>query len=223
MKQDKSFFVYIFIVFIFISTNQSFAKISNHDESWNFNVYLDDKYIGYHHFKLENHNEQQKLFSKAKFNVKFLFLSVYEYEHENTEIWRNQCLKNLSSKTNSNGDKQFVKLNTNNKQIIIETGKGKKTYNQCIRSFAYWNPELLKTDQVLNTQTGELFGVKLIYIGPDKTTINKQIINSDHYRLVGKSIDINLWYSKNNKWLALKSKTENGKSIFYQLQDSVLQ
>ena len=216
---------------VFLASNLQ-AKALQHERDWMFKVYLDDTPIGYHRFQVKQTDNQQYVISSAKFDVKLLFLSVYQYEHKNTETWNNKCLQNLSSRTDSNGELNFVNLHNNttsdmnnnmdndNNITVIETSRGKQTYNRCIRSFAYWDLQMLKTDKILNTQTGELIDIELIHIGADTISLNEKEVVSEHYRIVGENIKIDLWYSMNNQWLALKSEIENGKNIYYQLQDA---
>lgn len=215
----------------FFSASYIQASSLKNERDLMFKVFLDDKPIGYHHFQVKQKNNLQQVINKARFDVKLLFLSVYTYQHENTEVWTNQCLNNLSSRTDSNGEINFVELHkdiainknynsdTKHNVTVIETDRGKQTFNRCIRSFAYWDLQLLKTDKLLNTQTGELIDIELNHIGSDTINLNKKNIDSEHYRLLGKNIEIDLWYSMSKQWLALKSKTKSGKNIYYQLQD----
>ena len=49
-------------------------------QTWDFDVSMDGKHIGDHQFSLTNkENNQQVLKSEAKFNVKFLAISVFNY------------------------------------------------------------------------------------------------------------------------------------------------
>ncbi len=230
-KMNSRLVLVAFACLALFPASYSQASSLQNERDWMFKVYLDDTPIGYHRFQLKQKDNQQQIISKAKFDIKLLFLSVFTYDHENTEIWSNQCLKNLTSKTDSNGELNYVKLHKNDftdrannvdakfNSTVVETAKGKQTFNRCIRSFAYWDLQLLKTDKVLNTQTGELVDIELNHIGSDIITLNKKDIDTEHYQLLGENIEIDLWYSINNQWLALKSKTESGKSIYYQLQD----
>ena len=42
--------------------------------------------------------------SKAEFQVKFLFVTAYDYRHQATERWDANCLRTLGSVTDDNGD-----------------------------------------------------------------------------------------------------------------------
>lgn len=212
---------FITVVLIILSTPLH-ANTMKHEHFWKFDVYLDDEHIGFHNFSLKSIDGQQRITSNAKFNVQVLFINVYSYSHENSEIWHNQCLTYLNAHTDDNGKSQYVKLSYDDQQSIIETSQGKHTVNQCLTSFAYWAPELLTKGQALNSQTGELIDITLSYIGPEQITINNTVIDSEYYRLQGKDLNIGLWYSKSRQWLALKSTLKNGRVIHYQLQEHLI-
>ena len=70
---------------------------------WNFKVYLDDSPIGFHRFSLSGDQQQRQLVTEADFQVKFLFITAYRYQHQNTETWQGDCLERLESRTDANG------------------------------------------------------------------------------------------------------------------------
>lgn len=215
-------FIFASSIILALLSTHARASFATAEQSWHFNVFLDDTPIGYHLFQLKQKDETQQIFIKAEFDVKFLFFSVYSYLHENAEIWTGGCLQELSSSTEDNGDNNFVKLQTYGNDYRIETSEGVNTSTGCLRSFAYWNPELLKTSQLVNAQTGEIIPVEFIYIGLENFSQNNQIIESNHYRLQGDEIEIDLWYTTNNQWLALHSKLENGRSLRYELRQEFM-
>ena len=71
---------------------------------WNFKVYLDDSPIGFHRFSLSGDQQQRQLVTEADFQVKFLFITAYRYQHQNTETWQGDCLERLESRTDANGN-----------------------------------------------------------------------------------------------------------------------
>ena len=60
--------------------------------SWKFDVFLDNKEIGYHHFHMAESGETRQLKSVASFEYKLLFVACYHYEHENQGDWNGDCL-----------------------------------------------------------------------------------------------------------------------------------
>jgi len=194
-----------------------------HANSWKFDVFLDESKIGYHHFSSEIIDGVEHITSKAEFNVRFMFFTIYHYHHSNQEQWRNGCLVKLESSTDDNGDKQFVKLTRDNEQSRIETGQTLLSSEDCIRSFSYWNLSQLDTSTLLNSQTGELMKVSLEKMGSQTLGKEQSFIEASKYKLVGKDIEITLWYTQDNQWLALQSITKNGGVIRYQLEQAIPQ
>jgi predicted 3-demethylubiquinone-9 3-methyltransferase (glyoxalase superfamily) len=221
--QDKQLLYPLFWLGLWLLSLLAFsADASTHNatdkDSWQFDVFLDDSKIGYHHFSRETADGVEHIISEAEFNVRFMFFTVYHYRHSSHEKWRNGCLLKLESKTDDNGDEQFVKLNRNSKQSRIETERTQLTSDECIRSFAYWDLSQLDTSILLNSQTGKLMNVSLRKLGKETLQQHQSPVEARHYQLVGEDIEIDLWYTQDNQWLALQSTTESGSLIRYQLK-----
>lgn len=202
-----------------LSAHASTAKVTDKN-NWHFDVFLDDSKIGYHHFSRETVDGVEQISSEAEFAVRFMFFTVYTYRHSNLEYWHDGCLVRLESKTDDNGDKQFVKLNRTNKQNRIETEQTQLISDGCIRSFSYWDLSQLQTSPLLNSQTGELMNVSLRKLGNETLQQHQPPVEARRYQLVGEDIEIDLWYTQDNRWLALQSTTENGRFIRYQLKSA---
>jgi len=210
-----------------IETDNLSANTPLTRQNWNFIAYLDDEKIGYHNFEVINNDGEMIVNTQAKFDVSFMFITVYSYEHKNKEIWSNECLISLDSSTLDGGEELFVNLSNTNGNTRIITPDSNITKNSCIRSFAYWDYELINSKELLNVQTGELIDVSYNFVGSEKINVNNQSIDARHYQLKGKDsagklINISLWYNSNDQWLALQSVLDNGRSLRYQLtQESV--
>lgn len=223
MKQVKTTFSLLCLFGLFSLSSASLGSIEPTEKLWRFKVFLDESPIGYHEFSLKQQSGIQTLNIKAEFDVKFLFINVYSYRHANIETWNGDCLATLSSNTDDNGDAVFVRINKRNDDHIIETPSGSTIVNTCLRSFAYWNPDLLNSRQLVNAQNGDLIDVDFIRIGTEPFTFNDTSMLSDRYRLQGKDLEIDLWYSADKEWLGLQSTTENGSKLRYVLQQRAAQ
>lgn len=187
-------------------------------KEWRFTVFLDDREIGFHHFTVEQKKDQQRVYSSARFNVKFLFVTAYSYEHNNVEQWKGQCLTKIESLTNDNGDQFSVNGELTNNGFKVNTGNEQTTHNSCIKTFAYWDPSFLQSPELLNSQTGKLENVNAEYIGQQPLEVKGEFVPAERYRLKAENLQIDLWYSKQDHWLALESLTEDGYRVRYQLQ-----
>ncbi len=179
-------------------------------KEWRFNVYLDDTEIGYHHFRVEDDGEHRFIATDAQFNVKFLFFSVYQYQHQNREIWNDGCLQGLESRTDDNGETFRVDAKQREGTFIVESHSQKARIAGCVKSFAYWDPSFLTADKLLNAQTGEHLNVAVQDLGPDQIVVRGNTVPARHYRLSARDLTIDLWYSPQREWLALESRTDGG-------------
>ena len=89
-------------------------------EEWAFDVYLDKSKIGKHTFSLD---QNRLMTSRAKFNVKVLFIEAYKYDHTAKEQWQADCLSNLEANTTEN--KVISNVKGNKKEAGFEVTDGK--------------------------------------------------------------------------------------------------
>lgn len=184
---------------------------------WEFDVLLDDKKIGYHDFIVSDADGVQTVRTEAKFDVKLLFVNLFSYRHENEEVWRDNCLTSIRAKTDSNGDEFIVRGEAAGGGFQVESESLEEDLPACIKTFAYWNPEFLSEDQLLNSQTGEYEEVSVAAVGTEMLNIKGQAVPALKYSVKAAAGAISLWYSAEDKrWLALESVVRGGKVLRYE-------
>lgn len=201
------------LISVLISQN-AFAK------EWAFDVYLDKSKIGQHTFNLSDANE---LTSKAKFNVKVLFIQAYQYDHKAIEKWNADCLTSLDAHTVENKVVSDVKGKQIDANFVVDDGKNKQKLPSCTMTFAYWNTKILEQAKLLNPQNAEWLDTKFTKIGMETIDVKGKKVEAMHYKLDGSldgknKLKIELWYTADNDWVALKSITPEGYTINYKLR-----
>jgi hypothetical protein len=189
--------------------------------TWDFRVFLDDKEIGTHRFDLLDKGVgERQLISQARMAVKVLFVTAYTYDHHDVEHWSGDCLSKLASKTDDNGDKYQVDVKREGAATVVQTLEGTRSLGDCVLTFAYWNPAMLKQTRLLNSQDGEHVEVKITDAGADPIVVRGVKTPARRYELrsTNQKLSIDLWYSPNDEWLALESKTERGQKLIYKLK-----
>ena len=170
---------------------------------WRFDVSLDGRPIGEHSFVLQERANLREVTSDASFRVRILFVEAFRYEHHARESWRGDCLERLEARTVQNGE-----------QLRVVVPDDKPPRSDCIQTFAYWNPSILESSVLLNPQTGEYVPVKVLALG--RETLGGQ--DTDRYRLLGSGptpLQIDLWYTPARDWVALESRTPQGRLLRY--------
>lgn len=186
-------------------------------QEWRFNVLLDDKPIGRHSFLLSMDEHQQVLKSQAEYSVKFLGFNAYRYQHQAVERWEGGCLREIESRTNDNGKALSLKGRKTEHGLTLEGPQMPQALAGCVMSFAYWNPAILKATHLLNAQNGEYLPVQVQSLGAEPLSLGGTEVAARRYRLVTEKFSIDLWYGTRNQWLALETRTENGRLLRYEL------
>lgn len=200
---------------VFVMAGLSFDVQANTERQWQFRVFLDDREIGYHRVRMTPEADGRRVSVEANFKVKVLFITAYRYEHQTEELWKGSCLANIDSRTDDNGKELYIQSQAGTSALMVETHDGAQELEGCIRSFAYWDPELLKTNRLLNTQTGEYQAVEVVELGESPIEIDGELVEALQYRILIEDSSIDLWYTPEMDWLALQSITDGGYRIRY--------
>lgn len=197
----------------------SFSTIAASAQEWSFDVYLDKSKIGKHTFSLDNNNV---LTSRAKFNVKVLFIDAYKYDHTAKEQWKGDCLSSLEANTVENKVVTNVKADSATGSFQLTSARAAQQFPGCVMTFAYWNPRILEQAKLLNPQNAEYLNITVEKLANESIMVKTKPTETTHYKLKGaldgkNKLNIELWYNLKNEWVALKSITPEGYAIVYKL------
>ena len=184
---------------------------------WQFEVSIDDRLVGTHDFSIEVTEQGEVVESEANFRLKLLFMTVFAYEHKNTEIWRDRCLAEIKSSTVMNRQRFAVNGTMQAGSLVVEDGAGSQTIPGCARSFAYWNQSILDADSLLNPQTGRVEAIQITKLGEERTRVGDRWVPSIRYRIDAEQGAIDVLYAREaDIWIGLESTTKRGNRIRYQ-------
>jgi hypothetical protein len=124
----------------------------------------------------------------------------------------------LSSSTDDNGKKHRVDVQRREGATVVQTLEGTRRVDECVLTFAYWNPAMLSRMQLLNSQDGEIVKVRITDAGAESIVVRGVKTPARRYELRSEKLSIDLWYSEQREWLALESKTERGQKLIYKLK-----
>lgn len=184
---------------------------------WDFDVYVNDKKIGKHRFEVSGADGQKRVESEANFQYKILFIPAYRYEHRNSERWADNCLVRFEAKTNANGKHMQAFGERKDAGFKVVGNDGTAELPECVMTFAYWNPLFLQQSRLLNPQSGEYLDVQVEELATELLDVRGKTIPAVRYRLTAKQMDLTIWYSQDDEWLALESVAKGGNVIRYEL------
>ena len=195
------------------------AEASQADDvrTLNFNVFLDEREIGYQRFTVKPTSDGTRIETQARFEVKVLRITAFTYDHRNTELWRDGCLQMIEARTDSNGKKQSVSGRDRGSGFVIETPAGERRLSDCVASFAYWDRSvLLDRQRLLNSQTGDYMPVRIDALGRGSIRVAGRDLSVDRYAIRGEGVDIAIAYAADSgEWVSLASKLDSGRTLRY--------
>lgn len=210
--------VVVLLGFLTCLVSASQQAWSASSQTYDFKVFLGKDEIGRQRFDVFSEGERTQVRIDAQFTVKFLYIPVYRYRHTNVETWEGTCLREIHAETDDNGDSFFVNGSFRNGQLQVQTQAGNWIGEGCIKTFAYWNPEWIKGERLLNSQTGEHQPVSILAVGEETIPVQGVPTRAIHRRIVTDKFAVDLWYTLNGRWVALQSTTKKGDTLRYTLQ-----
>ncbi|WP_431046619.1 DUF6134 family protein [Roseateles sp. L2-2] len=188
-------------------------------DTWNFDVRLDGKPIGTHRFTVEGPDEAREVTSIAAFDVKLLGITVFRYRHEARERWRGDCLQQIRSSTDDDG-----------KPVKVDRRLESATPGEpdCLMSYAYWHPALVRQQRLLNPQTGEVDEVRIERLPDAAIPVGGRDVDASRWRITstapssGKSAParqvLTLWRDRaDGRWIGLDAQVKGDRVLTYRL------
>ena len=217
MRRQTLEMIAIFLVSFLLVSPARAQEPGNDVARWDFNVFLNDKKVGEHQFVVSEANGSRQVRSEASFLYKILFISAYRYEHQADERWTGNCLVEFDANTNTNGKQIRVSGEQSAAGFIVDKGDSAVALPECVMTFAYWNPDFLEQPSLLNPQTGEYVDVIVEEVGAELLEVRGKPVPATRFRLTADKLDLTLWYSPDDEWLALESVAKGGRIIRYEL------
>jgi len=180
-----------------------------------FQVYLGDKPIGEHSFRISETGDLTRVSNRAAFDVDFFFINAYRYRHDSREVFRDGCLQEIRATTDDNGTTYLVEGEAIGKQFRFERGDGMEQTEGCLKTFAYWDPGFLNQKRLLNAQTGKLEPVRVRPRGSDRVEVGGREVPATRYALYADEFSIDLWYNDDLGRVGLASDTGKGGRLVY--------
>jgi hypothetical protein len=187
------------------------------DQKLVYKVFRKGDNIGRHEVEFENEeNGTLKVEIDTDVKVKLAFVTVYRFDHEGEEIWRDGKLVGYRSKTNDDGKKKTLQLSGTADTVTAEGSAGRFTFPQPVMPASLWNIATVEQTQLMNTLDGHMMAVSITRVGAETIRAGGQDIEAVHYVMTGE-LEREMWYAE-DRLVHLRFKGSDGSTIDYELQ-----
>lgn len=181
-----------------------------------FRVDMGGSPIGEHSVRFEQRGDELHAFVDIKFDVGLAFITLYEYEHSNHEVWRDGRLISIDTRTNDDGEAYTVKGEATADGFRVVGSEGELLLPADILPSSYWNPSTLSAATLLDTQKGRILDARFAALGADRVTPQAGgSVDACRFRMTG-DLDLDVWYDDQGRWVKMAF-SFGGNDFEYQL------
>lgn len=172
--------------------------------------------IGNHVLTFERRGDALTVHVAVDALVTFLSVPIVRYSHRVVESWQGDQLVGLTSDTNKNGDREWMRAQRTAEGLIV-TGSKTTRYTAPPGAIgtSYWNRQMLN-GPMISLEDGVLLHPKVLPDGlNDVRLASGRTIPADHYNLSG-AFDVDVWYDQRNTWAGLAFNVADGSNVHYE-------
>ena len=202
------------IILFLILTTQTFSHVDHYKNfnSLEYELFRNDKSIGYHNYKFSRKNENTKVKSIIKFKITKLGVDLYSYEAVSNEEYKENQLIKFSSETNQNKKIKNTKINFDEKkQKLIITGSENQLSSPKEHPVGtWWNHEIVQSKAQISAISGRIIEQKVTFLGKEKITLYGKTYDALRFNFASsdkslpdkKKLNTDVWYDETTKiWL----------------------
>ncbi|TFG84653.1 MAG: hypothetical protein E4H18_05930 [Hyphomicrobiales bacterium] len=178
-----------------------------------FAILSDDDVIGHHSITFERRGGDLLVDIDIGIEVRFAFFTLFRYQHENLEVWRDGQLVSLDTRTDDDGTLYAVTARATPAGLQVEGANGTFLAPKEIIPTSYWNPATVEQTRLLDTQSGRLLGVTIRPSGEDSLTVGSAAVPAHKYTVTG-DLNLDVWYTPQGEWAKISFETR-GTTIDY--------
>ncbi|MFW5680032.1 MAG: DUF6134 family protein [Pseudomonadota bacterium] len=158
-----------------------------------FDVLRNGSRIGSHTLTLRRDGNRVESEIAIDLEVKIAFVTAYRYTHRNREVYVDDRLVSMRSRTDDNGDAYAVDAELRGDRLVVSGTDGTLELPPSILPTTYWKPRMVDDGRWLNTQHGRVVEGRSERVGEETVLVGGKPVRCERYAIRG-DIDLDLWY-----------------------------
>jgi len=202
------------IILFFTFFSQTFSHIA-HTKDFNsleYELFRNNKSIGYHNYKFERNEQNLEVKSVIKFKITKLGVNLYKYYAVSKEEYKKDQLIKFSSNTNQNKKKKNTEINYDSKldQLVITGSENELVSPKEYIVGTWWNHAIVQKEAQISAISGRVIKQKVTFLGKERINLYEKTYDalrfnfssSDKNLPDNKKLNTDVWYDEKTKiWL----------------------
>ena len=202
------------IILFFTFFTQSFSHIDHYQKLnlLEYELFRNNKFIGYHNYKIERKNLNLNVKSEIKFKITKLGVDLYNYEAISEEMYQDNQLINFSSRTKQNKKIKNTQINFDKKinKLNITGSENHLTAPKEYLVGTWWNHEIVQSKAQISAISGRVIEQKVVFLGKEEINLYGKTHNALRFNFSSsdqtlpdkKKLNTDVWYDEKTKiWL----------------------
>lgn len=182
-----------------------------------YRVLRDGAEIGRHRVRFTHRDDLFIVETEIRIAVTFLFVTLYRYQLDARETWRDGRLIALASTTNDDGDRYRVAAVSNGETIAVEAGANSWTAPATVVPSSLWRRDMARGTLLLGVEQGEPIAVAFDEVGRETVPARGGEVEATHVVVSGE-LERDLWYDGDGILVHLRLVGRDGSNIVYLLE-----
>jgi hypothetical protein len=160
---------------------------------YTFTVFKDGDPVGKHRFVFDRNGARIEIREATEIQVKLAMIPIYTFEHQARELWQDGRVIKVDATTNDNGEKLDISVRPDGQGYVRTVNGRVDRFDASKRMLAVWNKDTLKHHDFFSVVEDQTLKVSFQRIGREKLSLHGQMLDVDHYRMVGDE-ERDLWF-----------------------------
>jgi hypothetical protein len=181
-----------------------------------FTVLRDGSEIGTHDIDVHRDGNETRVDVATDIAVKIAFVTLYRFEHDGHEVWRDGRLVQIDSKTDDDGTSKSLHGELGNRGLHVEGSAQKFIADTPIVPASLWNDDIVRQGRLLNTLDGSEMEVSIRLVGDETVAVHGKQVPARHYDISGQ-LNREVWFDADGTLVQVRFKAEDDSDIRYVL------
>ncbi len=160
---------------------------------YTFTVLKDGAPVGHHRFVFDRDGDRIEIKEATEIEIKFAMIPIYTFEHQARELWQDGRVVRVDATTNDNGEKLDISVRPDGPGYVRTVNGRVDRFDASKRMLAMWNKDTLQHHDFFSVVEDQTLKLSFQLVGKEKLTLDGQVLDVDHYRMVGDE-ERDLWF-----------------------------